>query len=275
MAMRSPWRPSLPPRADSLPTNRLSWPRRFLPVWATGVAGVAALLLLPLPVALRAAAPPPADLPEPALRLLLAAQPFVLLTVAAAMGAALSARAGLRSRLAGDPQARLAPGLALAAGALLAASLRLADSLLAPALGPPWQAALREAESTASATTVWVGVLYGGLAEEVMARWGCMAAVMAGVGWIARRPAVPAGEAAPPLQAWCGIVVAALLFAAGHLPALAQVIEPTAPIVARTLALNGAAGLVYGWLCWRRGLECAMLAHAATHLGLAVARWLA
>jgi membrane protease YdiL (CAAX protease family) len=264
-----------PPPAAGPPAPRLSWRGRFLRVWAAGLPGIAALLLLPPPAALRDAAPQLAGLPELSVRLLLALNPLVLLTLAAAVGASLAHRAGLRSRLAGDPQARLAPGLALAAGLLLAAVLAAADALLAPALGASWQAFLRAANASAGAGSVLVGLLYGGLAEEVMARWGCMALATVLAARLLRRGGAPVTGEVPALAAWCGIGVAALLFAAGHLPALAQAVEPTAAVVARTLALNAAAGLVYGWLCWRRGLECAMLAHAVTHLGLAAVRWLA
>lgn len=264
--------PAAGPREPVLP-----WRSRFLRVWAAGLPGIGALLLVPPPATLRGM-PPLADLPELAVRLLLVANPLLLLTVAAAVGAALAHRVGLRSRIAGDPQARLAPGLALAAGLLLAGFLAAADALLAPLLGPSWQAFARAANGSAGATTVLVGMLYGGLAEEVMARWGCMALATLLAVWLLRllQPGVaPTAGQAPAAAARAGIAVAALLFAAGHLPALAQAVEPTWPIVARTLALNGVAGLVYGWLSWRRGLECAMLAHAATHLGLALVRWLA
>jgi membrane protease YdiL (CAAX protease family) len=64
------------------------------------------------------------------------------------------------------------------------------------------------------------------------------------------------------------------LFAAGHLPAVAAQLDLTPAIVARTLVLNGVAGLLYGWLFWRRHLEAAMVAHACTHLGLAAWRLL-
>lgn len=75
------------------------------------------------------------------------------------------------------------------------------------------------------------------------------------------------------LVAWLAIAVAAAVFALGHLPALAQSLELSAPVVARTLGLNLLAGLAYGWLFWRRSLETAMLAHATTHVGFALARW--
>jgi hypothetical protein len=34
----------------------------------------------------------------------------------------------------------------------------------------------------------------------------------------------------------------------------------------RALVLNGIAGIAYGYLYWKRGLEAAMLAHMSTHL---------
>ena len=37
-------------------------------------------------------------------------------------------------------------------------------------------------------------------------------------------------------------------------------------LIARTLVLNGALGLLFGWLYARRNLEHAMLAHAASHV---------
>jgi hypothetical protein len=37
-------------------------------------------------------------------------------------------------------------------------------------------------------------------------------------------------------------------------------------LIVRTLALNGALGLLFGWLYARRNLEHAMLAHAASHV---------
>jgi ABC-type sulfate transport system permease component len=63
--------------------------------------------------------------------------------------------------------------------------------------------------------------------------------------------------------------VAALIFAAGHLPVVVSQLELTLAIAARTLLLNTLAGLLFGWLFWRHNLEAAMVAHASTHLGFA------
>jgi hypothetical protein len=39
-------------------------------------------------------------------------------------------------------------------------------------------------------------------------------------------------------------------------------------LVTRALTLNGVAGIAFGYLYWRHGLEAAMLAHMSTHLVL-------
>jgi membrane protease YdiL (CAAX protease family) len=48
-----------------------------------------------------------------------------------------------------------------------------------------------------------------------------------------------------------------------------------AVVVARTVLLNGIAGLVFGWFYVRQGLESAMLSHFAADLVLHVAAPLA
>jgi membrane protease YdiL (CAAX protease family) len=68
------------------------------------------------------------------------------------------------------------------------------------------------------------------------------------------------------------IVIVALLFAAGHLPAAMAIAPLTTPLVLRILLLNALAGLVFGWLFWRRSLECAMFAHASVHVVFAIAQ---
>lgn len=79
-------------------------------------------------------------------------------------------------------------------------------------------------------------------------------------------------------RAWvmlAALVVAALVFGAGHLPAAAQLAPLTGELVLRVIAYNMLAGLVFGWLYWKRGLEHAMLAHLCADLVLHVAAPLA
>ncbi|MFC6976650.1 type II CAAX prenyl endopeptidase Rce1 family protein [Halomicroarcula sp. GCM10025709] len=69
---------------------------------------------------------------------------------------------------------------------------------------------------------------------------------------------------------WAAIVVSAVLFGVGHLPALAQSVSLTPALIARTVLLNAVAGVLFGWLYWRRSLEAAMVAHASFHVPLVV-----
>ena len=70
---------------------------------------------------------------------------------------------------------------------------------------------------------------------------------------------------------WFAIVVTAILFGAGHLPATAALTALTPLVVARALLLNGLGGLVFGWLYAKHGLLAAMLAHFCADLVLHVA----
>lgn len=69
------------------------------------------------------------------------------------------------------------------------------------------------------------------------------------------------------------IVVTALLFGAGHLPALSLTVGLTPLLLVRTLLLNALAAVAFGWLFWRRSLEAAMIGHGAAHVMLTLASW--
>ncbi|HEX5361247.1 MAG TPA: CPBP family intramembrane glutamic endopeptidase [Fluviicoccus sp.] len=250
--------------------------RRFAGVWLVGVLGVLSMLLQD--PALDPAALPPElrQLPPAALKALLLLNPLILLTVLAAAGAACAHRVGLASLLAGTrPAGRGTMGLARAAAAGLAVAviIQAIDALAAPGLGAEWQAFRLKAASAPLWPGLPVGMLYGGVAEEVMMRWGVMSAVAWGLWRVSGQRQLPGGRAElTPAVAWTAIVVAALVFGAGHLPLLAQSMEPGPGLVLRTVGLNALAGIVYGWQFWRHGLESAMVAHASTHVGFALWR---
>jgi hypothetical protein len=112
------------------------------------------------------------------------------------------------------------------------------------------------------------GMLYGGLTEEVLMRWGLLSLVAATMLKLARRRF----DAQPRIVYVIAIALVALIFAAGHLPAASVIAPLDAPLVTRILVLNGIAGVIYGALFWRRSLEAAMAAHMATHVAFAIAR---
>lgn len=107
-----------------------------------------------------------------------------------------------------------------------------------------------------------LGMTYGGLIEEIGVRWGLM-----GIwAWLVYK--VTRSQTA---GAWVGIIVAAVAFGGLHLPALLQTVgsEAFTPVlIVRTVLLNAAGGIVFGWLFWKKGLEAAMMSHAFVHVGL-------
>lgn len=260
--------------APGLPGTRgPGFARRFLSVWAIGLIGLLGLLTQEPPAQFAQGTPALRELPDAVLRLLLLVNPLILVTVAAGVGAVFAHRVGLRSALAGAADARLDAATAVGIGLALAAVLAGADAALVDRLGSAWRQAVAASDAQPWLPRLTLGVLYGGLTEEVLLRWGLMSLVVGALARLIRR----AGRSAGPVRdgvVWLGIAVSAAVFAVGHLPALSQSVELTGPIVARTLGLNALAGLAYGWLFWRRGLESAMLAHATTHVGLALWRWL-
>jgi membrane protease YdiL (CAAX protease family) len=105
-------------------------------------------------------------------------------------------------------------------------------------------------------------VLYGGLAEEIITRWGLMTFFV----WLISRVARQQGGASARVY-WVGAALAAFLFALGHLPLLFALLEvPPTTLTVTVVGLNTIIGLGFGWLFARHGLEAAMLSHALTHL---------
>jgi membrane protease YdiL (CAAX protease family) len=106
-------------------------------------------------------------------------------------------------------------------------------------------------------------VLYGGITEELLLRWGLMTALV----WLAWRFLHPRHGPVRAGFVWLAIAVSALMFAAGHLPSASVLLGGLdVPIVAFVMGANTAFGLLFGYLYWRHGLESAMIAHAMAHL---------
>ena len=111
---------------------------------------------------------------------------------------------------------------------------------------------------------VWIAsILYGGVIEEVMIRLFIMS-LIALIIW---KLCFKGAKEMPARAAVVANVFAALLFAAGHLPATAASFGRITPmILARCFLLNGAAGLVFGRLYRKYGIQYAMAAHALAHV---------
>lgn len=119
------------------------------------------------------------------------------------------------------------------------------------------------AAGTFEADTWIASILYGGIIEEVTLRLFCMTLV-AFLVWklfFRKRETVPTGVLI------AANLAAAMLFAAGHLPATAQTFGTLTPaLLLRCFLLNGAFGVVFGRLYRKYGIQYAMLGHALLHI---------
>ncbi|WP_230529831.1 CPBP family glutamic-type intramembrane protease [Microvirga roseola] len=204
------------------------------------------------------------ELPVAALALLLLVQPTLLMLGAVAVGVALAEKAGLTSlilrRLRGEAieSAAAGWGAALALAIVFASVVALADLMLRQAFPGAFAPVPRLDDVTLSGRLP--GLLYGGITEELMMRFGLMTLLL----WLGL---CLTGRRGRPVLTWIAIALAAFAFAAGHLGAAAPMMqEGNHVLLVRTLALNGVLGLLFGWLYASRSLEHAMLAHGASHV---------
>ena len=227
-------------------------------LWLAGMVGVVAINVTVLPQVLREVI-----LPAPLWVILLAsfAQSGLLIALAVWAGIKCAPRVGLRALVfeaaaTGRPlmiplRPQLLPGLVagVAGGILLLAAYRYTPPALAQIqdrFNPP----------------ILARILYGGITEEILLRWGFMTMLV----WLAWR--FLQGRTGDPRSVfvWLAIVVSALLFGAGHLPAASILVGTlSADVVAWVVGVNSAFGVLFGYLFWRHGLEAAMVAHATAH----------
>jgi hypothetical protein len=234
-------------------------------IWAA-LAGLAAVALTPYLLELMPDTKIP--LPLPTIMILQGVQAFALIGLMSLLGLRMGHRVALGSPLlhawinlrrkpdwnALRPLQAVALG-AVAALLVIAASTWL-DPMLPKMLHPP-----AKPDAAVSALNGFLASFYGGIAEELQMRLFLMTLLV----WAFAR----LRKSTPPTSVyWAAIFIAAVLFGAGHLPAAKQIwgLEPV--VVLRTVSLNAVAGLAFGWLYWRRGIEMAVLGHFSTDIVL-------
>ena len=127
-----------------------------------------------------------------------------------------------------------------------------------------WIPGLREAtDLTLTLPVVIASILYGGVVEEVMLRLFMMS-LLAWLGW---KVFFRKAEKAPTGVIVAANIISALLFAAGHIPATAELFGSVTPLLLlRCFLFNGGMGLFFGWLYRRFGIQYAMIGHATAHI---------
>ncbi len=249
----------------------INW-KAFALLLVAGLLGVLAVLPFMFDLLGRHAfgqAPVP-EIPVPLVVGLALLQNGVLLALVIAGGMLLSARVGLQMPLISawasgrrrpNLKAIVLPGILVgaAAGAALVALealffLRQLPKALVPLFEIPlWKRLLG-------------GVLYGGITEELLMRLFLVSLVAWLLGSFLKTPdGMPTSGAF-----WGAIFLVAIVFGLGHLPITAAITPLTPVLVTRALVLNGIAGIAFGYLYWRQGLEAAMLGHMSAHLVMQV-----
>ena len=122
---------------------------------------------------------------------------------------------------------------------------------------------IRDSYATKPSIVFLLGsVIYGGVIEEVMLRLFMMSLIALLLHKLFWRKQ----EQTPVAALVLANILAALLFAAGHLPTTAVLMGLTPMIIFRCFLLNGGLGLLFGWLYRKYGLRYAMIAHAGCHV---------
>ena len=121
-------------------------------------------------------------------------------------------------------------------------------------------------ESTAAGMTVYgiiASILYGGIIEEILMRLF----VMSLIAFLISKIFFKKREDVPAKVFVIANIVAALLFAAGHLPATLVTFGELSPMLLfRCFLFNGGFGMLFGWLYRKHGLHYAMLSHMTAHI---------
>ncbi len=237
--------------------------RVFLAIWIAGMIGALLVTFTALPQMLPALLKG-RELPVPLWVVYTASivQTGILLAAAAWLGAYCASYLGLKAQVfeyavSGQPvipiiKKQLLP--ALVAGLLVGLFLFTANTY-----GPKTWVSVQSSYYPPLLTRI----VSGGIMEEILLRWG----VMSTLAWLFWRMFQRGGGAPRLALLWAAVVVSALLFGLAHIPAVATMVGVLTPgLVTFIVFANMSAGIIFGWLYWRYGLECAMLAHALAHL---------
>ena len=211
----------------------------------------------------------------PAIKLLSLIQPTVLLFAAVLIGLALAPKVGLSAPVAES----LAAGGPSRFGLKTPTTARRFGSSDRSGLGSSDRGSFKPLLTTETIERISTfqdlipiptRLLYGGITEEVLMRWGLMTLVV----WIVWRLFQKRFTKPTSICFVVAILFSSFVFGLGHLPvALLLLPETTVAVTLFVIVANSAFGVVAGYLYWKWGLESAIIAHMLGHVVLAVASY--
>ena len=234
----------------------------------TGVLSILLIDLSALMSSLPATAGSQIPFPPLVVKLIGLIQPSGLLAIAVFVGVRLAPAVGLSAPMA-EALARheglvsaikpqIVPGLVSGLGAAIV--LLSSWILLKPSLPPLF---VTRAEKFNATIPVLTRLLYGGVTEELLLRWGLLTLIVwASWRWFHKGRGTPRAT-----YFVMAIVLSSLVFGIGHLPIVPALgLDFTMPIVGFIVIGNAVFGLIAGFLYWLKGLEAAIIAHMTTHI---------
>jgi len=248
-----------------------SKPLLFALLWLAGFVGELSTLWIDIPLEALAGSAESLPLSPLTIKLIGLVQSVVLLTIATWVGVKLSPNVHLSAPFlkaiagrAARPWQALQPQLIPAvAGGLTGFGLTLIwFVILKPFLPNDFLVAGQQ-----MTVPFIVRLLKGGIAEEIVLRWGVMTfLVWACWRFLQRRKGTP--QVGYVVGA---ILISAIVFGLLHLPAAAMLSPQVTPALVLYIVVGNALfGTVAGYLYWRIGLESAILAHMFFHVLLTI-----
>ncbi|MCB2195828.1 MAG: CPBP family intramembrane metalloprotease [Bacteroidetes bacterium] len=115
--------------------------------------------------------------------------------------------------------------------------------------------------------TIVLRLLYGGLTEEILMRFGVMTLMVWSLSLLINKKYT--------IVYWLGIILSSFIFALGHFPIVFNTMEnPSFLLLTYILVGNSAGGIIFGWLYWKKGLESAFIAHMFAHITMIIGEYL-
>jgi hypothetical protein len=234
----------------------------FIVLFLAAIVGSIAILPYGLRLAKEVTKKKPLKIPQPTLLIISVLQNAVLFAVVTGIGLIVQHNIGLSNPfleriITGQGMSQtiihhlmIAFLLGIGAGSILL----VMDILFLPYLP-------KKLLDTALKTTTLENVMasfYGGINEELLTRLFGISVVA----WLLSRMWHTDSGLPTAGVYWIANIVLALLFALGHVPTLKAMVGTISPmLLARTLLLNMAVGIICGWVFWNYGIVAAMIVH--------------
>ncbi len=252
---------------EPMPQSQKSIFGRSILLFLLGMIGVVALIYtIEFPAEILEEVP----FEESTLRLISMIQSGVMLFIAVLIGAATAHRVGLKSFIVHSSthsrQGAHSPFIGVFLYAMLGFVFGVVvfffDAMLMQNIPSLKALAARPELASTPEFSLITRFLYGGITEEILLRWGLMSLVAFILFAATKNKKISISLA---------IIISAILFGVGHLPALIQLLgDVPLAMTLRTIGINAALGIFYGIAYARTNLESGMIAHAATHVGLLI-----